>query len=151
MSDFEEVTAVAGGTIVSTTETPKLSDSQRERIARNKEKAKSIRQARLQSSPYDVNTERRAQQHSSFGEFKNMHDIVAKSSCEGTRPTGVCSTAISGGGFLLEDEDDPLQERNYRLVEEDGMSSLCSTFVSCMAVDISRPRQHSAWGNIVAN
>ena len=35
-------------------ETRTLSASQRERIQRNKEKAKAIRQARLQSKPYDI-------------------------------------------------------------------------------------------------
>ena len=50
-------------------ETKKLSDLQRERIQRNKERAKSIRQARMQSNPYDVFNNR--PQHTSTGKSGN--------------------------------------------------------------------------------
>ena len=57
---------ITDGTPVQKQGTQNLSNLQRERIQRNKERARSIRQARLQSNPYDVSHSR--PQHIGTGE-----------------------------------------------------------------------------------
>lgn len=57
MADLEEThreETATEGTTARIGETQSLSNSQRERIQRNKEKAMTIRQARLQAKPYDA-------------------------------------------------------------------------------------------------
>ena len=57
---------VSDATTVQKQGTQNLSDLQRERIQRNKERARSIRQARMQSNPYDVS--HNSAQHINTGE-----------------------------------------------------------------------------------
>ncbi|CAI8051015.1 hypothetical protein GBAR_LOCUS27971 [Geodia barretti] len=101
--------------------TPSLSPSQLERIKRNRERAKSIRQARLQSKPYDLTT-RRQQPHVTPGQRREEERRKLESWV-----SGVCSKSSAGrdtgGGFLLEEDEEQgatVGGRGLKTVEDDG-------------------------------
>ena len=85
--------------------------------------------------------------------YVNVSDAVERfNKTLGTCPNGVCSVSSasrdSGGGFLLEDEDDIRRERNCQLVEEDGkdgdidsslVSLLCDVYCTLHAFYFTAP------------
>lgn len=97
-----------------------LSESQRERMHRNKEKAKALREARLASAPYEL----RRKPSPSSGSGHTSH-----------RPAdpkpAPSSFRVSHGGYILEEEDDTKQKGGYRRVEEDGTRVLTWPWSPC--------------------
>lgn len=100
-----ETSLISGDTNVhNSDDVDTITKSQKERIQRNKEKAITIRQSRrLQSKPYDVTAAR-------------TYSFPTN--------TSIASSRDTGGGFLLEDEDEILDERRCNPVEEDGRSEM---------------------------
>lgn len=89
----------------------KLTDAQRERIYRNREKARALRRARVAAKPYDKQT--------------NL-DTRTHSPAKGT--TGASSNPKpknldSQGGYII-DEEEEKDVRNYRFVEDEGEFSI---------------------------
>ena len=87
-----------------------LSEAQQERIQRNKERAKVLRQARLAAKPYDKPT---AGSGSATGRTSRL---VHKS---GPARPSTGRFTDTHGGYLL-DEEEPSERHSYRIVEEDG-------------------------------
>ena len=85
----------------------KLTDAQRERIYRNREKARALRRARVAAKPYDKQT---------------SLDTRTHSPAKGT--TGASSNPKpknldSHGGYII-DEEKEKDVRNYRFVVDEG-------------------------------
>ena len=80
-----------------------LTEGQRERIERNKEKARTLREARIASHPYE---------RASF--IPSLHPAVKPKTVEDTH-----------GGFLLEEEEETTRVPTYKLAE-DNSEFLCA-------------------------
>lgn len=85
----------------------KLTDAQRERIHRNREKARALRRARVAAKPYDKQSNLDTRTHSSAK--------GTTSASSNPKPKNL----DSHGGFMIEEEEGK-DVRNYRFVEEDG-------------------------------
>ena len=97
------------------TSTAKLTETQKKRVERNREKAKAIRKARLTSTPY----QRQAGQDNCPQPPQRQAEPVSSSS----KPKPVVRQYDTRGGFVLdEEEEERRQSHRYRLVEEEGMS-----------------------------
>ena len=82
-----------------------LTEEQKQRIQRNKEKAKSLRDARKAVQPYST-------------PFKTVNSA---SELDNSSPKASFSAVDTCGGFLLEDEDEPERKSHgYRMAEEIG-------------------------------
>ena len=88
----------------------KLTDAQRERIDRNREKARSLRQARVAAKPYDRQT----------GWDTRTAKGTALSTSISTASNLRPKSFDSHGGYILEEEKQEIH--NYRYVEDDGKS-----------------------------
>ena len=80
-----------------------FTEAQKERLERNRERARALRQARLAAAPY---VKRRKHEES--------HITSSSSSCPPPR-----SHYDSRGGYFMEDEE-KTERHKYRRVEEDG-------------------------------
>ena len=85
----------------------KLTDAQRERIHRNREKARALRRARVAAKPYDKQSNLDTRTHSPAK--------GTTSASSSPKPKNL----DSHGGFMIEEEEGK-DVRNYRFVEEDG-------------------------------
>lgn len=85
----------------------KLTDAQRERIHRNREKARALRRARVAAKPYDKQSNLDTRTHSPAK--------GTTSASSNPKPKNL----DSHGGFMIEEEEGK-DVRNYRFVEEDG-------------------------------
>ena len=113
-----------------TESTVDLSQSQRDRIHRNRERAKAIRQARLEIKPYDI------AQRSLLESTRDTSAVSAKSSegngslnsvVGGQTRVGSSSVACrdTSGGYLLEEEgEEGGWGKGHRLLEERGVCYL---------------------------
>lgn len=114
-----------------TQDTVGLSQSQRDRIHRNRERAKAIRQARLEAKPYDIAQrpqhdnarDTSAKSAESRGESDGLSSLVVAQSRVGSSSVACRDT---GGGYLLEDqeEEEAGLGKGLRLQEEKGVCYL---------------------------
>lgn len=124
---MSEESPTPGEGATGTESTVDLSQSQRDRIHRNRERAKAIRQARLETKPYDI------AQRSLLECTRDTSAVSAKSSegngslnsvVGGQTRVGSSSVACrdTGGGYLLEEEEgeEGGWGKGHRLLEEKG-------------------------------
>ena len=90
----------------------KLTDAQRERIARNREKARSLRQARVAAKPYDRSADWDTKTRSPG---KGTTLSISTSTTSDQKPR----TFDTHGGYILEEEEKQ-EIHSYRYVEDEG-------------------------------
>ena len=92
----------------------KLSEGQQERIQRNRERAKALRQARRSAKPYDKSPKAVAGFASNTG---RTSEYVSRQS--GTARPSTGRFTDTHGGYLLDDEQSS-EQHSYCVVEDDG-------------------------------
>ena len=140
---MSEESLTRDGDATGTEDTVGLSQNQRDRIRRNRERAKAIRQARLETKPYDVARrpllegagDASAASAESSGVNGSLSSVVGGQSRVGSSSVARRDT---GGGYLLEEEEgeEAGQGKGHRLLDEKG-TWYCSTTAErliCMMV-----------------
>ena len=84
----------------------KITRSQKERMDRNKMKAKALKHSRLTSQHHP---------------YKRREPGISKG--EGTQNM---SSSASGGGYMLDTVDSDVPKTEYKLVEDEGTASICT-------------------------
>ena len=95
-----------------------LTEEQRERIERNRNRAKALRKERLASTPYEK-PQSSDTSKPKYSPSKASRDVTFVHVHTPTKTHLVSSTKNTHGGYMLDDEQSD-QKRHFKIVEDEG-------------------------------